>query len=99
MTSSVSSQPSSGAGVQPAARGHRKELIGRVVSTKMMKTVVVEVDRLVRHPQYEQVIRRRTRLQVHNPDGKAQLGDRIRIRECHPISRHKRWLFIEKLAA
>ena len=80
-----------------AERDARREMVGRVVSDKMMKTVVVEVERLVRHPQYEQVIRRRTRLQVHDPDGKAQLGDRIRIRECHPISRHKRWLFIEKL--
>ena len=80
-------------------RGHRKELVGRVVSTKMMKTVVVEIDRLVRHPKYDQVIKRRTRLQVHDPDGAARLGDRIRIRECHPISKMKRWLFVEKLAA
>ena len=85
--------------MNPEERGARKELVGHVVSTKMMKTAVVEVERLVRHPQYTHVIRRRTRFKVHDPDGKAQVGDRIRIRECRPISKEKRWLYIEKLAA
>ena len=83
----------------PDERGARKELVGHVVSNKMMKTVVVEVERLVRHPQYEQVIRRRTRFKVHDPEGAARVGDRVRIRECRPISKEKRWLFVEKLAA
>ena len=79
-------------------RGARKELIGHVVSDKMTKTLVVEIDRLVRHPQYEQVIRRRTRLKVHDPKSAAHVGDRVRIRECRPISKDKRWLLVEKLA-
>ena len=83
----------------PDERGSRREMVGRVVSDKMMKTVVVEVERLVRHPKYEHVIRRRAKFKVHDPDSQAHVGDRVRIRECRPISKEKRWLFVEKLAA
>ena len=83
---------------EPELRGHKKEMVGRVVSDKMMKTIVVEVERLVRHPQYEQVIRRRSRFKAHDPEWQAHVGDRVRIRECRPISKDKRWLLIEKLA-
>ena len=85
--------------LQTDQRGHRKELVGRVVSDKMMKTIVVEVERLVRHPKYDHVIRRRARFKAHDPERAAHVGDRVRIRECRPISKDKRWLFIEKLAA
>ena len=80
-------------------RGARRELVGRVVSDKMMKTVVVAVERLMRHPQYEHVIRRRTKFKAHDPESQAHVGDRVRIRECRPISKEKRWLVVEKLAA
>lgn len=81
----------------PAERGARKELVGRVVSDKMLKTLVVEVERLVRHRTYEQVMRSRTRFKVHDPAGGAHVGDRVRIRECRPISKDKHWVLVEKL--
>ena len=98
MTSPLHTPAESSGGIS-LQRHARKELVGHVVSDKMMKTIVVEIERLVRHPQYEHVIHRRTRFKVHDPEGQAHLGDRVRIRECRPISKDKRWLLVEKLAA
>ncbi len=80
-------------------RGMRKEFTGRVVSDKMMKTIVVEVERIVRHPQYDHVVRKYTTLKVHDPQRQAHVGDRVRIRECRPISKDKRFVLVEPILA
>lgn len=78
--------------------GRRKVLTGRVVSNKMDKTVVVEVQRLRRHPLYEKVIRKNTRLMAHDEDNVCQVGDMVRVIETRPLSRRKRWAVMEVLS-
>jgi len=77
--------------------GRRKTLTGRVVSNKMDKTVVVEVQRLRRHPLYEKVMKKNTRLMAHDEDNACQVGDVVRIIETRPLSRRKRWAVMEIL--
>lgn len=71
--------------------GHKNEKIGEVVSTKMAKTIVVEVTRRVNHPVYKRIISKRKKFYAHDEEGKAQVGDLVRIIECRPLSRLKRW--------
>jgi small subunit ribosomal protein S17 len=75
-------------------RNRRRVIEGVVVSNKMDKTAVVEVIRKVRHPQYEKLIEKRTKLYAHC-DKDVQLGQKVQIMECRPISRTKRWRVIE----
>jgi small subunit ribosomal protein S17 len=72
------------------AKGQRT-LTGRVVSTKMQKTIAVEIERLVRHGMYGKFIRRTTKLLAHDEEGKAKEGDTVVIVPCRPMSRHKSW--------
>jgi len=64
---------------------------GTVVAAKMIKTVVVQVDRLVEHPLYAKRIKQRNRFMVHDERGECREGDRVLIIESRPLSRHKRW--------
>ena len=75
------------------AKGQRT-LTGRVVSTKMQKTIAVEIERLVRHGMYGKFIRRTTKLLAHDEEGKAKEGDTVVIVPCRPLSRHKSWKVI-----
>ncbi|PYQ55251.1 MAG: 30S ribosomal protein S17 [Acidobacteria bacterium] len=70
--------------------GHRNEQIGTVVKSKMTKTVVVAVERLVQHPVYRKTIKRTSTFMAHDEKG-AKQGDRVRIVETRPLSRNKRW--------
>ena len=79
------------------ARERRKMLVGRVISEKMDKTVIVHVGRLKRHLLYGKVIRRRKRYQAHDQDNACHVGDLVRIMESKPISRHERWVVAEIL--
>ena len=72
------------------AKGQRT-LTGKVVSTKMQKTIAVEIERLVRHGMYGKFIRRTTKLLAHDEEGKAKEGDTVIIVPCRPLSRHKSW--------
>lgn len=74
---------------------HKNEKVGTVVSTKMAKTIVVEVGRRVRHRLYRRVLSRRSRFYAHDEDGLAKLGDRVRIVESRPLSKLKRWRLAE----
>ncbi|MBI5376268.1 MAG: 30S ribosomal protein S17 [Candidatus Schekmanbacteria bacterium] len=67
-----------------------KELVGTVVSNRMDKTVVVAVERLVRHPKYNKIYRRRVKFKVHDEKNECKLGDKVRIIETRPISKDKR---------
>ena len=87
------SQQSSGPGL--AGRGYRKTREGLVVSDKMEKTIVVEVEDRVKHALYAKVIRRTTKLKVHDEQGIAGIGDRVQIMETRPLSATKRWRLVE----
>lgn len=76
-------------------RGLRKQRIGQVVSTKMQKTCVVETITRVPHPRFGKIVKHRKRFYVHDEDGKAQVGDTVRISETRPLSKLKRWRLIE----
>ena len=70
---------------------HKNEKVGQVVSTKMAKTIVVEVSRRVPHPIYKRIISKRKRFYAHDEKGEAKMGDMVRIIECRPLSKLKRW--------
>jgi small subunit ribosomal protein S17 len=72
-------------------RGNAKSLIGTVVSDKMDKTVVVLVERLVKHPQYHKYVRRRNRFKAHDETSQCRMGDKVLIRQSRPVSATKRW--------
>ena len=78
------------------AKGART-LTGRVVSTKMQKTVAVEIERLVKHPVYGKFIRRTTKLLAHDEKGASHEGDLVKISPCRPMSRRKSWQLVEVL--
>lgn len=75
----------------------RREWIGRVVSNKMNKTVVVAVERSVVHPIYRKVLRRVTKLKAHDEQNACGVGDRVRMIETRPISKQKHWRVVEVL--
>ncbi len=73
------------------AVGHKNEKIGQVVSAKMTKTIVVEVTRRVPHPVYKRIINKRNKFYAHDEEQAAKIGDVVRIIECRPLSKLKRW--------
>ena len=79
------------------ARRNRATRVGRVVSDKMHKTIVVEVERRVQHSEYTRTIKRTSRFHAHDEGNTAKVGDRVRIEETRPLSRLKRWRLREIL--
>ena len=76
-------------------RGKKRQLVGRVVSDKMDKTIVVLVERLVKHPFYHKYIRRRAKFAAHDKDNSCRVGDKVVITESRPISKSKKWCVSE----
>jgi small subunit ribosomal protein S17 len=76
-------------------RNRRKTRVGKVVSDRMDKTVVVSIERLVKHPTYGRYVRRRTKFKVHDEKNECRIGDVIRFMETRPLSKEKRWRFVE----
>jgi small subunit ribosomal protein S17 len=76
-------------------RGMRRQLVGTVVSNKMDKTVIVLVQRLVKHKFYHKYIRRRAKFAAHDEGNACQIGDKVLITESRPLSRTKRWRVIK----
>ena len=70
---------------------HKNEKVGEVVSTKMTKTIVVAVSRRVPHPLYKRIVTKRKKFYAHDEDSTARTGDIVRIIECRPLSKLKRW--------
>ena len=66
-------------------------MVGTVISDKMDKTVVVQVERLVKHRVYKKYVRRRSKFAAHDADNSSQIGDKVLITESRPLSRTKRW--------
>ena len=82
---------------ETADQKHRATKIGRVVSDKMNKTIVVEVERRVQHAEYTRTIKRTSRFHAHDESNSAKVGDRVRIEETRPLSKLKRWRIVEVL--
>lgn len=76
-------------------RSLRKTRVGVVVSDKMDRTVVVAVERMVRHSLYGKIMRKTTRLKAHDENNECKIGDRVRIMETRPLSKDKRWRVME----
>ena len=81
-----------------AVQGKRKTKVGRVVSDKMDKTIVVSVERMTRHPLYKRVIRLTSKFKAHDEANEARIGDTVLIEESRPLSRTKRWRLVEVLS-
>ena len=77
------------------ARGHKKERVGEVISNKMTKTIVVRVQRRFPHPQFKKVVTQFNKFYAHDEKSEARPGDRVRIQECRPLSKTKRWRLVE----
>ena len=77
--------------VTETLRGRRKTAIGYVVSDKMEKTIVVELESRVQHPKYGKIIRTTTKVKAHDEDGTAGIGDRVTLMETRPLSATNRW--------
>ncbi|AAZ40841.1 30S ribosomal subunit protein S17 [Candidatus Blochmanniella pennsylvanica str. BPEN] len=67
-------------------------LLGRVCNKKMNKSVVVSIERLIKHSTYEKFIKRTTKLHVHDPNNETNVGDLVEVQECRPISKTKSWI-------
>ena len=76
-------------------RSRRKLRVGKVVSDRMDKTIVVSIERLVKHALYGRYVRRRSKFKVHDEKNECHIGDTVRFMETRPISKDKRWRFVE----
>ncbi len=77
----------------------KRILQGVVVSDKNAKTIVVQVERRLTHPVLKKTVRRTTKFHAHDENNDAKVGDIVRIQEFRPVSKNKRWLFLEKVTA
>lgn len=95
MSENASNPPAGDAG--DAARARRKSRVGVVVSDKMDKTIVVSVVRRVPHPKFGKIIKKTTKLYAEDEKSEAKTGDRVKVVECRPLSKLKRWRLVEVL--
>ena len=86
------------AGATTPVKGQRKTKVGRVVSDKMDKTIVVSVERLTRHPLYKRVMKASTKFAAHDERNEAKIGDTVLIEESRPLSATKRWRLVSVLS-
>ncbi len=76
-------------------RNLRKSNVGKVVSNKMDKTIVVAIEDSVKHPLYGKVVKRTAKLKVHDENNECNIGDRVKIMQTRPLSKDKRWRLVE----
>lgn len=76
-------------------RNLRKTRVGKVVSDKMDKTIVVAIEDNVKHPLYKKIVKRTYKLKAHDENNECQIGDRVRVMETRPLSKDKRWRLVE----
>jgi small subunit ribosomal protein S17 len=81
--------------METTARNQRKTFIGVVESNRMDKTIVVRVERLVKHPVYKKFIKRSTKLTAHDPENSCNIGDKVSVVSTRPLSKTKRWRLVE----
>jgi len=75
----------------------KRKLVGVVISNKMQKTIVVQVDRLVKHPLYKKYLKRKSKFYAHDHENNCNIGDMVMIMECRPLSKQKRWRLVQIL--
>ena len=80
--------------LQTSKRKSRRLQVGRVTSAKMQETIVVEIDRMVRHPRYDKFMRKSTKFYAHNANNEAKEGDTVEIMATRPLSKLKRWRLV-----
>ena len=83
---------------QTQVENRRRTREGVVISDKMNKTIIVEVTRLIQHPQFKKIVRRRVKYSAHDEKNEAKMGSKVRIEETSPISKNKRWRLIKVLS-
>jgi small subunit ribosomal protein S17 len=93
------SEPATTATATKPQRNRRRAQIGMVVSDKMEKTIVVDVERFKKHPRYEKYLRRKKRYHVHDEKSEAKVGDQVEIVATRPISKQKRWRLVRIVRA
>ena len=76
-------------------RNERKIRVGKVVSNKMQKTIVVAIEELVQHKLYKKAVKRTVKFMAHDENNQANIGDRVSIMETRPLSKHKRWRLVQ----
>lgn len=75
-----------------------RTVVGKVVSDKMQKTIVVLIERTVKHPKYGKIMKRRTKLHVHDENQVCKIGNTVKIRESRPLSKMKSWVLVEVIS-
>jgi len=78
-------------------RNSRKTRVGVVVSNKMEKTITVELERTMKHPLYQRIIKRKSKLYAHDGNNECGIGDKVMVMETRPLSKNKRWRLIKVL--
>lgn len=78
-----------------AERNLRKTRVGKVISDKMDKTIVVAIETSVKHPLYKKIIRRTYKLKAHDEENQCRIGDKVKVMETRPLSKQKRWRLVE----
>ncbi|KTD45703.1 30S ribosomal protein S17 [Legionella taurinensis] len=80
------------------SESNARTIVGKIVSNKMQKTIVVMVERTVKHPKYGKIMKRRTKLHAHDEQQVGQIGNTVRIRESRPLSKTKSWVLVEVIS-
>ncbi|ASQ47214.1 30S ribosomal protein S17 [Legionella clemsonensis] len=80
------------------SENNARTIVGKVVSDKMQKTIVVMVERTVKHPKYGKIMKRRTKLHAHDENQIGKVGNIVRIRESRPLSKMKSWVLVEVIS-
>ena len=80
------------------SESNARTMVGKVVSDKMDKTIVVMIERSVKHPKYGKIIKRRTKLHAHDENQVCQIGNVVKIRESRPLSKTKSWVLVEVIS-
>lgn len=78
-----------------AERALRKTRVGKVVSDKMDKTIVVAIENSVKHPLYKKIVKRTYKLKAHDENNECRIGDKVKVMETRPLSKDKRWRLVE----
>ncbi len=73
-------------------------IAGEVVSNKMDATIVVQVERRVKHPLYKKYVKRFTKLMAHDAENSCEIGDKVTVKECRPLSKNKSWVLVENFS-
>jgi len=94
---SVSSPTATPTAVETSTRGQRKVRLGTVISDKMDKTIIVQIGTSKAHRLYKKTVQQRTKFKVHDEKNECGIGDLVRIQECRPYSKEKRWRLLEIL--